>query len=230
MIKTTGWIGVSAAALLVVAGIGFTACSSSDSGGGGGAGGAGGSAGAGGTAGNAGTGGTAGSDAGEAGLVGACDNTSDKAATTAGYCPDNASIADITGSCGLGCLGNGDPPSCMKTCLDTKTNSALSAGCSTCYIDLTLCGIHNCASPSACLGDTKSAACLDCLCGGAANSGGVNCYDAFNTCSGLGYNFCADLDAGTWTGYPAPTTPAVCDDGGAPEAGDDADTGDAAAD
>jgi hypothetical protein len=210
-----GWMGVSAAALLLAATAGFVGCSSSDSGGG--AGGAGGSAGTAGSAGSAGsggsagTGGSAGSGGSDGGAVGVCNNTSDKAATTAGYCPGNASVADIVGNCAKSCITNSDPQGCTKTCLDNATNHAISADCEGCYVALTFCGSQNCLSE--CLSDPTSATCLACLCGG--NSNAVNCYDAFNSCTGLGFTFCQDLDGGTWDGYPAPNPPATDCDGGA---------------
>lgn len=226
------WLALASAVTLAVGALSYVGCSSSDSEEGAPAGGAGtgGSAGTGGTGGTAGTGGAGGSGgtAGTGGTGGAggaasgvCANASDQAATQAAYCPGDKSVADVTSGCAIQCLTATDSKMCSHDCVDTATNHAISGACIDCYVDLTSCGQTNCLT--ACISDPKSAGCLACLCGGTGNTGHVNCYDGFNACTGLGFQFCEQLDAGTWTGYPPP------DGGCATDAGADAEA-DAGAD
>lgn len=186
----------------------------------------------GGSGGEGGSGGSGGSGGGSG--EGACTNDSDRAASRAGYCPDNRSVSSIVSACAKECLTGGDD--CTRECVDEGTNSALSAECRDCYIELTACGAKNCLQH--CLSDPTSADCLVCLCGDNAKQ--INCYEAFNECTGLGVTYCEDVANGTFEGYPEPEPPAQCDetDGGTdggdepdggdedPDAGEDPDSGD----
>lgn len=181
----------------------------------------------GGSGGDGGSGGSGGSGGGSP-TEGACTNDSDKAAGRAGYCPGNKSVSAIVSECAINCL-TADDENCTRDCVDEGTNSALSGECRDCYIELTQCGSANCVS--VCLGNTGSEECVACLCGDNAKE--VNCYAAFNECSGLGVTYCEDVANGTFEGYPPPDPPAQCDetDGGTdggddPDAGEDPDAGD----
>lgn len=195
---------------ILVAAMAVTACSSDDddkgnNGPGPGAGGSGGEGGSGGDGGDGGSGGDGGG-----GETGACDNDADKAAGKAGYCPDNKSVSSIVSGCAINCLTS-DDENCTRDCVDEGTDSALSSGCRDCYIELTKCGSSNCVS--VCLGNAGSAECVACLCG--ENQKEIDCYAAFNECSGLGTTYCDEVENGTFTGYPEPDPPAQCDDGDA---------------
>ncbi len=200
---------------ILVAAMAVTACSSDDddnkNNGGEGTGGSGGQGG------DGGSGGDGGGTPGE----GACNNDDDKAAGKAGYCPDNKSVSSIVSGCALDCLGSANE-TCTQDCVDEGTNNALSNGCRDCYIELTKCGSSNCLQ--SCLSDPGSAECVSCLCG--ENDKEVDCYAAFNECSGLGTTYCDEVADGTFTGYPEPDPPAQCDDDDTDAGEDETDAGD----
>lgn len=194
---------------ILVAAISVAGCSSDDDdktpAGNGGAGGGGGSGGQTADAGNG--NGDGDGDAGDV-LKAACDNESDIAAGKAGYCPDNKSVSSIVSGCAIGCLLNDDADACTRECVDEDTDNALSGDCRDCYIALTTCGRVQCMSE--CIGDAGSKECVTCLCGGNKNE--VDCYAAFNECSGLESPYCEQIASDTFEGYPEPDPPAVCDE------------------
>lgn len=157
-------------------------------------------------------------DGGNTIITGACTNDSDKAASRAGYCPDNRSVSQIVSTCAKGCLFS-EEESCTGDCVEEDLDGALSAECRDCYIALTVCGRDNCVS--VCASDPSTNECITCLCGGENNKKKVDCYAAFNDCSGLETTYCEDVANGTFTGYPEPDPPAECGEG---DAGTDGDT------
>ena len=52
--------------------------------------------------------------------------------------------------------------------------------------------------------------CLQCMCGDNYPSA-FNCYDPYNTCSGLNLPYCKQLDAGAFDGFPPPNDAGACD-------------------
>lgn len=158
-----------------------------------------GSAGTGGSAGNAGSGGSAGSagtvnDAG--GDAGLCATAADTAAVLATYTVtvDGGSaeqtVPQIAKQCGIEALfaTPGDPVAqevATAACIRARTGNAVSEMCVTCVVGSVVCGRENCLSQ--CLGDDQ-VLCDACLCGD--NPLGVNCLDAYETCSGVPNTVC----------------------------------------
>lgn len=204
---------------VLVAAFAIAGCSSDDDDNkspGGGAGGAGGS----GQTTDGGEGGSGSETDGGETITGACTNDSDKAASRAGYCPDNKSVSQIVSACAKDCLlveDEAEKKTCVRECVEEDLKGALSAGCRDCYIELTACGTANCAA--ICLADTSAPACISCLCG--ENKKNNDCYAAFNACTGLGVTYCEEVAEGTFTGYPEPEPAAQCDEPPPEEDNDD---------
>ena len=164
----------------------------------------------------------------DAPLVGAC--LPDKAAVYQTYCPESKSFVDITGACGIECVlaanRHEETPTCVQDCLRKATYGKIGDPCLECNASLVACARAHCLGE--CAPGPSTAKCLDCMCGHNISDGGgpgVNCYDPFNTCSGLDTQYCKQIDAGTFDGFDPPT------DGGACEASADAaDAADAAKD
>ncbi len=112
--------------------------------------------------------------------IGVCDNPDDAAAMAGA-----GDIQVIGGTCGSSsCLGSlGDPSafaSCVSTCIQDAV-SGLSAACADCYGAVGGCGLAN--SCFACVSDSCSAGCLDCLAQGA-------CLETLDVCTGIAADPC----------------------------------------
>lgn len=150
--------------------------------------------------GNGGSGGTSGAGSGGTGggTPGPCDNDADRAAAMAKYPLMDGSMGvytQLVRECGIQCLTDMDPNKCTETCLNTKSNNAVSTACLPCFIASYSCGRDNCTAE--CL---RSAAhevgtdCNNCICGKAAPENGnptIDCITtAFESCAGIESTTC----------------------------------------
>ncbi|MEO7095900.1 MAG: hypothetical protein ABI175_21750 [Polyangiales bacterium] len=169
--------------------------------------------------------GDAGGDVGSSdtsGATGLC--VGDKTALEITYCPEHKSFVDLVGACGIECVlaanRHEETPTCVQDCLRLATDGKIGDPCLGCQAGLVACARAYCLGD--CASGPSTAKCLTCMCKEHVPDGGTvgtNCYDPFNTCSGLATDYCKQLDAGTFDGFPPPN------DGGACEAA--ADAGDA---
>jgi hypothetical protein len=93
--------------------------------------------------------------------------------------PDDAAILETTDvqgaaiTCGIGCIADTDPETCMNTCVIDETG--LSEDCTQCFTDLFGCTLTNCAGE--CIADPTSDACALCTVD--------SCGESFEDCSGI---------------------------------------------
>lgn len=126
----------------------------------------------------------------------ACDNPADRDAVFGRYCPGDLTFKQLNSECAIECLlkRDAEAPTCVFDCLKMRTNGAMSNPCLTCYDGVIACARANCVAE--CAGNSFSEKCTACMCGDNLKS--VNCYKPLNECSGLGFTFCEDLDAGKY--------------------------------
>ncbi|MCA9581396.1 MAG: hypothetical protein KC416_06345 [Myxococcales bacterium] len=139
-------------------------------------------------------------------VTNACTNASDEAAIEAEY--DGKTVTEIAKAEGQTCFLTGASEeealrACVVSGINEKTDTALSAGCATCYSISVSCGAAACLTE--CLDtstEAKSKACDACICGD--NDMNRNCIDEFTACSGIPSSTCDGAsDAGTDGGADA---------------------------
>lgn len=140
----------------------------------------------------------------------ACDNPSDRDAVFGRYCPGDLTFKQLNSECAIECLlkRDAETPTCVFDCLARRTNGAMSNGCLRCYDGVIACARTNCVAE--CAGNSFSEKCTACMCGDNLKS--VNCYKPLNACSGLGFTFCEDLDAGKYDAAVPVNDAAACGD------------------
>ncbi|MBU1430393.1 hypothetical protein KKF91_07530 [Myxococcota bacterium] len=107
-------------------------------------------------------------------------------------------VAASAATCANSCSADADVPSCVQTCVVDDVR--LSEGCASCYGDLILCALDQCAE--ACGADINSAGCLTCL-------GESSCAETFTGCSGVTLGGGEVIDVGVDAGAPS----ALCQGG-----------------
>jgi hypothetical protein len=157
-------------------------------------------------------------------VTNACTNDKDKIGVFRSYCaPDPferdaaaaineyKSFAELSSDCARFCVldpvANKDP-TCVNRCLKRATAGAISDLCLGCREEMVACGRKYCLAE--CAPGPLETKCLVCMCGNNYPDN-HSCYDPYNKCSGLGFTYCQQLDAGTFDGFPAPTDAGLCD-------------------
>ena len=162
--------------------------------------------------------------AAEAAITNACTNAKDQVGVFRSYCaPDPfekdaaaaayeyKSFAQVSSDCARFCVLDPverDNPKCVETCLKNATKGAITDTCLKCRIQMVECGRKYCLAE--CAPGPLEPKCLQCMCGDNYPSS-FNCYNPYNACSGLNLEYCKQLDAGSFDGFPPPNDAGACD-------------------